>query len=519
MRKYTKVISLLLVILLMLTLACGTNGLHETQEPSVDGQNETQPSVVDETPDPQAPPDNGDDGDSEDDGDSGDDYSHTDDLPEIPKPGFGTGFPIQGGVILHAFCWSFNTIAENMADIAAAGFTAVQTSPITESITDSPWSPRPSGMQLWGDGAWWFHYQPVSYRIGNYQLGTEEEFIEMCRIAREHDIKVIVDVVANHFTSELHKIRDEVLEIEGGAVRMEDSTGRGRIQQTQGRLLGLYDVITENPNMQQAVLEYLKRCVELGASGFRYDAALHIELPDDPEHIRSDFWPVVLDNGAEFQYGEVLDAGWGTNYARHMPVTDAAYGNMIVGAARTGRLRASLLTNHRVNAPASQLVTWVESHDTFCNEGVTADLTPQQIVYGWAVIASRSDSTPLFLSRPAGSSPGLATRWGDNIIGERGNDHFMSREITALNWFKRAMHGSEEYLSNPIEEVFTLMMIQRGNNGVVIINTGEEIKLDSVDAELLEDGEYIDVISGNKFVVSGGKISGTVYAESVVVIY
>jgi len=63
------------------------------------------------------------------------------------------------------------------------------------------------------------------------------------------------------------------------------------------------------------------------------------------------------------------------------------------------------------------------------------------------------------------------------------------------------------------------MMIQRGNNGVVIINTGEETKLDSVDAELLEDGIYFDVISGNEFVVSGGKISGTVNAESIVVIY
>jgi len=228
---------------------------------------------------------------------------------------------------------------------------------------------------------------------------------------------------------------------------------------------------------------------------------------------------VILENGSEFQYGEILDPAWGTNYARFMPVTDSAYGNNIVGATRTGRFRAELLTNYRVQAPASQLVTWVESHDTFCNEGVTSDLTPEQIVYGWAVLASRSDSTPLFLSRPASSSPGLATRWGNNVVGERGNNHFMSREIAALNWFKRAMHGSEEHLSNPIDDVLSLLMIQRGNNGVVIINTGEEIVLENIGAELLDDGTYIDVLSGNEFVVSGGKISGTVNAESIVVIY
>ena len=36
---------------------------------------------------------------------------------------------IQDGAILHAWCWSFKTIEENMEKIAAAGFSAVQTSP------------------------------------------------------------------------------------------------------------------------------------------------------------------------------------------------------------------------------------------------------------------------------------------------------------------------------------------------------------------------------------------------------
>ena len=36
---------------------------------------------------------------------------------------------IKDGAILHAFCWSFNTIKANMKDIAEAGYTTVQTSP------------------------------------------------------------------------------------------------------------------------------------------------------------------------------------------------------------------------------------------------------------------------------------------------------------------------------------------------------------------------------------------------------
>ena len=45
---------------------------------------------------------------------------------------------IHDGAILHAFCWNFKTIKENMKDIAAAGFTAVQTSPINECLDTHP---------------------------------------------------------------------------------------------------------------------------------------------------------------------------------------------------------------------------------------------------------------------------------------------------------------------------------------------------------------------------------------------
>ena len=41
-------------------------------------------------------------------------------------------YDIQHGAILHAWCWSFNTIKENMKDIAQAGYTSIQTSPINE---------------------------------------------------------------------------------------------------------------------------------------------------------------------------------------------------------------------------------------------------------------------------------------------------------------------------------------------------------------------------------------------------
>ncbi|MEF2884069.1 MAG: hypothetical protein U0P28_02695, partial [Ruminococcus sp.] len=56
---------------------------------------------------------------------------------------------VADGAILQAFCWDFNTISRSMADIAAAGFSAVQTSPINACLEGED-----GGMELYGDGKW-----------------------------------------------------------------------------------------------------------------------------------------------------------------------------------------------------------------------------------------------------------------------------------------------------------------------------------------------------------------------------
>jgi len=430
------------------------------------------------------------------------------------------GMPVQGGPMLHAFSWSFNTVAEYMPIIAEAGFTAVQVSPITESVTRSWSAPGDvSGMNLFGDGAWWFLYQPVSFRIGNYMLGTEEEFANMTRVAKEHGVKIIVDAVINHMTAYSRLICREFYNLEGGAIRPRMEMGPTRLQQTQGQLLGLWDINTHNPVVQQHILQFLQRAVELGAAGFRYDAIFMIELPteDDPE-LASDFWPVVLANGSEFQYGEILGVWEADIYVDWMPVTDAEYGRVLGAALRAGELSAANLTHYRVHGTPCNLVTWVESHDTFGNYGETADLTARQIMYGWAVIGSREGSTPLFFNRPMNSNPpGRVEKWGDNIAGARGNNDFFAPEVVAVNHFKNAMRGTAEYLSNPMPGRTDLLMIERGGSGAVIINMGAEAVFDGAPVNLVADGVYIDTVSGGSFTVADGRLYGVVPDGAIVV--
>ena len=92
----------------------------------------------------------------------------------------GTTASTNDDVILHAWSWSFNTIAENMKDIAQAGYTYVQTSPANTCYVGDN-----GGMALFsqeGDsvmGKWYYYYQPTDWKIGNYMLGTRDQFIAM----------------------------------------------------------------------------------------------------------------------------------------------------------------------------------------------------------------------------------------------------------------------------------------------------------------------------------------------------
>ena len=111
-------------------------------------------------------------------------------------------------IILHAWSWSFNTIREHLSEIKAAGYTIVQTSPINECVVGEG-----GGRQLFGNGKWYYFYQPTDYTIGNYILGSEDEFKALCNEAHQYGIKIIVDVVLNHCTSNYNAISQNVKNI------------------------------------------------------------------------------------------------------------------------------------------------------------------------------------------------------------------------------------------------------------------------------------------------------------------
>lgn len=441
-------------------------------------------------------------------------------------------------IILHAWTWSFNTIAENMEQIAAAGYDFVQTSPAqTCYVGDN------GGMALFSEpgdsiqGKWYYYYQPTDWKIGNYMLGSREEFKAMCDSAYKYNVKVIVDVLPNHTAVDDSAVLPSLDDAVGGHDNLFHANGfnnitkwNDRYECTTGMMGGLPDVNTENPDFQYYYMQYVNDLINLGARGFRYDTAKHIGLPSDPLDAKSEknnFWAIATGREAVkglsllmpdsiFIYGEVLQDKnvKESEYAEYIAQTASNYGHSLREVLEKQNFNAVdiLNWNHVVNP--SMLVTWVESHDTYCNAHESASLSDDQIKIGWVLITSRQGGTPLFYSRPAGSSKDSV--WGNNRIGERGNDYFFNPEIVAVNNFRHAMAGKSENIS--FSENGAVAVVERDCAGIVLLNVTDKeqkIKLSTT----IPDGEYTDAIYGNTFKVGKGVISGKLQPLTSYIIY
>lgn len=442
---------------------------------------------------------------------------------------YGLSDNIKDGAILHAWCWSFNTVKESMKDIAYAGYSAVQTSPANECLVGAN-----GGMQISGEGNWYYHYQPTDWTIGNYQLGTKDEFKAMCEEAHKYGIKVIVDVVPNHTTPQLDSVNQNLLDAVGGKDNLYHKNGFNEITQwanrlecTTGQMGGLPDVNTENKDFQDYFIKYLNECIACGADGFRYDTAKHIGLPDDPKDEKStenNFWERVTTEVTNadkiFNYGEVLqgDNERIEDYQEAIGGTTASsYGASVRSAVSTGNLNADKLTDLQIDVDDPTAVTWVESHDNYCNDGSYKQLDDEEVIRAWAIICARKSGTPLFYDRPYGET--ADNMWGTmNRIGAAGNPFYKDQRVVAVNRFRNAMAGEDEKLTN-VDDSNNVIRIERGNKGAVLVNGGKEsFTLNAKTA--LADGTYVNrADSKTEYKVSSGTLTGEIPAGGIVVLY
>lgn len=218
--------------------------------------------------------------------------------------------------IVHLFEWKFTDIADECERfLAPHGYGGVQVSPVNENIIIEG---RP----------WWERYQPLSYLIKT-RSGDEVDFVNMTQRCNAVGVRIYVDVVFNHMAADnTHPIVGT-----GGSTASPETRNYSAVpycvhdfhptcaiydygdpQQVRNcELVGLHDLNQTVPWVQNRIVRFLNRLIDLGVAGFRVDAAKHM-WPEDLKDIYGKLKPLntsfgFMNDSRPFIYQEVIDLG------------------------------------------------------------------------------------------------------------------------------------------------------------------------------------------------------------------
>lgn len=437
---------------------------------------------------------------------------------------------VGDGVMLHAFNWSYNTIKENLPAIAAAGYTTVQTSPVQQ----------PKDYSTSGDvtGQWWKLYQPISFHIAEQSwLGTKDDLKSLCDEADKYGIKIICDIVSNHIANadetRPDSVSNQVKKYEPDFYKKRRTytrTYKGNASDSsvqavvQGHVSNCPDLVTNDTAVQTYIINLLKECIDCGVDGFRFDAAKHIETEDDGEYA-SDYWKNITTSASSYYtqktgddlyiYGEILnncgaDRSY-SSYTKYINVTDNRTGDAVLYNVSKGKASTATNATYKSGVAASNAVLWAESHDTYeGNSGSsgfsnTADVSDENVVKAWAIVASRKDSTALFFARP-----------GTALMGGVSTDTtYKSTVVSEINKFHNLFVGQSEKLGSSGDIAY----VARGTSGIVLSNCKGTNASVSISGTGLADGKYTDTVSGAEFTVANGVLTGSIGKTGVAVVY
>lgn len=437
---------------------------------------------------------------------------------------------VGDGVMLHAFNWSYNTIKENLPAIAAAGYTTVQTSPVQQ----------PKDYSTSGDvtGQWWKLYQPISFHIAEQSwLGTKDDLKSLCDEADKYGIKIICDIVSNHIanadetrpdsvSNQVKKYEPEFYKKRRTYTRTYKGDANDSSVQAvvQGHVSKCPDLVTNDTAVQGYIINLLKECIDCGVDGFRFDAAKHIETEDDGEYA-SDYWKNITTSASSYYtqktgddlyiYGEILnncgaDRSY-SSYTKYINVTDNRTGDAVLYNVTRGKASTATNATYKSGVAASNAVLWAESHDTYeGNSGSsgfsnTADVSDEDVVKAWAIVASRKDSTALFFARP-----------GTALMGGVSTDTtYKSTAVSEINKFHNLFVGQSEKLGSSGDIAYVV----RGTSGIVLSNCKGTNASVSISGTGLADGKYTDTVSGAEFTVANGVLTGSIGKTGVAVVY
>lgn len=452
--------------------------------------------------------------------------------------------PVQSAradVILHAFDWAYQDIADNAEAIANAGYKAVLVTPPLKS-------PKKGGCE------WYLRYQPQDFRVIDNCDGNKENFVNAINALNQFGVRTYADVVVNHMANERNAATifpgdltlqeyDQNPDYWSVQILYGDGDGNGILDNgflpDDGKNDGLFSSRDFHPaacirdyNDRNAVIfdricgpfpdpglpdlndstpgqdwvnnqrrQYIQALYDLGVRGFRIDAAKHMTN----EAIRS-FVPEEVAQNSQI-FAEIITSGGTTSldyqlflepYLRELPREFGAYDfpllNALKNAFAFGQPLSDVANPYSTGNALenSRAVTVVTTHDIPYNDGFrylifdeSADSSVDEDL-AYAYVMGRDGGTPLvFDDRSSGQSNN--GRW----VGVWQQDR-MKRMID----FHNRMQGK------PMEVLAAdecTLLWRRDEDGIVGINKCGEERPVTVDTrfKFKWNYPYRDILTGN----------------------
>lgn len=325
--------------------------------------------------------------------------------------GCASAAPERRDTGLAMFQWTWDAIAAECPALGEAGIAWVLTSPPQEHVDGAT-----AGIAGADGSEWWWSYQPVSYAVES-RLGTREQFAAMTAACADAGVDVYADAVVNHMAG-----------VESGAgwagtafehYRYPSAGG----QELYGRadfhdcdrtpdddidayrepfviqhceLSNLADLATESEHVRATIVAYLGDLLSLGVTGFRIDAAKHID-PDDVAAIVA-----ALPEGTPIISEVIRGAGEPVQpeqYTAFSTVWEFGWAERVGSFVHEGSARALAdLSPDAYGLLEQQARTFVVNHDTERNDTTLSYLNGAELSAATAVMLASDYGSPTLYS-------------------------------------------------------------------------------------------------------------------------
>ncbi|XP_054088895.1 alpha-amylase 2-like [Zeugodacus cucurbitae] len=433
--------------------------------------------------------------------------------------------------MVHLFEWKWDDIAAECENfLGPKGYGGIQVSPVNENV-------------VVGNRPWWERYQPISYLLTT-RSGNEQQFANMVRRCNNAGVRIYVDVVFNHMAADHSNVRGTA-----GSTANPGSKSYPAVpfsstdfhatcainnyndanQVRNCELVGLKDLDQSKSWVQDRILDFLNKLINLGVAGFRVDAAKHM-WPSDLKNIYNRLNNLNTEHGfaggsRPFIYQEVIDLGGEAiskyEYTDLGVVTEFRH-SAAIGRSFRGHDQLRWLTNWGPEwgfLSSTSAFVFVDNHDNQRGHGagggdILTYKNGKQYKMANAFMLAHPFGIPRVMSSFAfdNSDQGPPTTDGNNIASPRINaDNSCSggwvcehrwRQIANMAGFRNIASGTN--LQNWWDNGSSQIAFCRGNKAFIAFNN-DNYDLNTSLQTCLPAGTYCDIISGEK---SGSSCTG-----------